>query len=131
LEALDTFIREQVATIPEENRILVTSHDTFGYFGAEYGFEIAPAIASFSTENAEPSAGEIADLIDDIRAEGVPAVFAENVTNPDLLQQIASEAGVTFAPTLYTDALGPPGTPGATYLEMVRYNVTTIVEALR
>lgn len=131
LTELDAFIREQVATIPEANRILITSHDTFGYFGAEYGFAIASAIASFSTESAEPSASDIAALIDQIRAEGVPAVFAENITNPDLLQQIADEAGVIFAPTLYTDALGQPGTPGATYLEMVRFNVTTIVEALQ
>jgi ABC-type Zn uptake system ZnuABC Zn-binding protein ZnuA len=131
LTELDAFIREQVATIPEANRILVTSHDTFGYFGAEYGFEIASAIASFSTETAEPNAGEIAELVEAIRAEGVPAVFAENITNPDLLQQIADEAGVTFAPTLYTDALGQPGTPGATYLDMVRYNVTMITAALQ
>jgi len=131
LTELDAFIREQVATIPEANRILVTSHDTFGYFGEEYGFEISSAIGSFSTEAAEPNAGKIADLIEEIRAEGVPAVFAENITNPDLLQQIADEAGVIFAPTLYTDALGQPGTPGATYLEMVRYNVTTITEALQ
>jgi hypothetical protein len=130
LTDLDAAIREQVALIPEANRVLVTSHDTFGYFGAEYGFEISSALESVSTETADPSAGEIAELIGFIQAEGVPAIFAENVTNPDLMQRIADEAGVTLAQTLYTDALGQPGTPGATYLEMMRYNVTTIVEAL-
>jgi ABC-type Zn uptake system ZnuABC Zn-binding protein ZnuA len=131
LTELDAYIREQVATIPEANHILVTSHDTFGYFGDEYGFEISSALESVSTEAADPSAGEIADLVEFIQAEGVPAIFAENVTNPDLMQRIADEAGVVLAPTLYTDALGQAGTPGATYLEMMRYNVDVITTALQ
>ncbi|MBK9746018.1 MAG: zinc ABC transporter substrate-binding protein [Chloroflexi bacterium] len=131
LTELDAYIREQVATIPEANHIVVTSHDTFGYFGDEYGFEISSALESVSTEAADPSAGEIADLVEFIQAEGVPAIFAENVTNPDLMQRIADEAGVVLAPTLYTDALGQAGTPGATYLEMMRYNVDAITTALQ
>ena len=131
LTDLDAAIREQVALIPEENRILITSHDTFGYFGAEYGFEISSALESVSTETADPSAGEIAELVGFIQAEGVPAIFAENVTNPDLMQRIADEAGVILAPTLYTDALGQAGTAGATYLEMMRYNVDVITSALQ
>lgn len=130
LTELDAAIRKQVATIPEANRILITSHDTFGYFADEYGFEISSAIASFSTEAADPSAGEIAELVELIQAEGVPALFAENTTNPDLMQRIADEAGVVLAPNLYTDALGQSGTPGATYLEMMRHNVDTIAAAL-
>ncbi len=131
LTDLDAAIREQVALIPEANRILVTSHDTFGYFGNEYGFEISSALESVSTESADPSAGEIAELVEFIQAEGVPAIFAENIANPDLMQRIADEAGVVLAPTLYTDALGQAGTPGATYLEMMRYNMEVITTALQ
>lgn len=131
LETLDTYIQEQVATVPEARRKLVTSHDTFGYFARRYGFEvIGTVIPSVSTEVADPAAGELATLIDEIEATGAPAIFAENVTNPDLLEQVASSAGVTVAPPLYTDALGTPDSSGGSYLEMARYNVDTIVQAL-
>jgi zinc/manganese transport system substrate-binding protein len=132
LKALDTWIREQVATLPAERRKLVTSHDTFGYFADAYGFEIiGTALGSLSTEAGDPSARDIALLISEIQAAGVPAIFAENVANPDLMASIAAEAGVELAPPLYSDALGPEGSPGETYEGMMRSNVTTIVEALR
>lgn len=131
LTALDEHIREQVATIPEANRILVTSHDTFGYFADEYGFEVLNVLGSVSTDAADPGAGEIAELIGEIQASGVPAIFTENITNPALVEQVANEAGVIVAPTLYTDALGQPGTAGETYLSMLRYNIDTIAEALQ
>jgi ABC-type Zn uptake system ZnuABC Zn-binding protein ZnuA len=131
LTTLDAYIREQVATIPAANRILVTSHDTFGYFAAEYGFEVLNVLGSISTEAADPSAGDIAELIAAIQASGVPAVFTENITNPALVEQVALEAGVLVAPTLYTDALGAGGTAGDTYLKMLRYNIDTMVQALQ
>lgn len=130
LQALDAYIRERVATLPEARRKLVTSHDTFGYFAQAYGFEIVGAVLPVSTENADPGAGEIAALIEQVRASGVPAIFAENVTNPGLLEQVAGSAGVNVAPPLYTDALGAAGTRGETYLSLERYNVDTIVAAL-
>jgi zinc/manganese transport system substrate-binding protein len=131
LRALDEWIREEVATIPDERRKLVTSHDTFGYFAAAYGFAvIGTALGSLSTEAGDPSAQQIVLLIEQIRAAGVPAIFAENVANPDLMESLAAEAGVVLAPPLYTDALGPAGSPGATYDGMMRANVTTIVDAL-
>jgi zinc/manganese transport system substrate-binding protein len=131
LEALDASIREQVATLPPERRKLVTSHDTFGYFAAAYGFEVlGTALGSLSTEAGDPSARDIATLITQIEEAGVPAIFAENVANPDLMESIAAGAGVELAPALYTDALGPPGSPGGTYVGMMRSNVTTIVNAL-
>ena len=124
-------MREQVATLPEERRKLVTSHDTFGYFADAYGFEVlGTGFGSISTEAGDPSARDIAALVGEIEAAGVPAIFAENVANPDLMASIAAEAGVTLAPTLYTDALGPAGSPGETYEGMMRSNVTTIVDAL-
>jgi len=130
-EGLDVWIREQVATLPEERRKLVTSHDTFGYFADAYGFEVlGTGFGSQSTEAGDPSARDIAALIGAIEAAGVPAIFAENVANPDLMASIAAEAGVALAPTLYTDALGPAGSPGETYEGMMRGNVTTIVDAL-
>lgn len=130
-EKLDAFIVEQVETLPEERRKLVTSHDTFGYFADRYGFEvIGTALGSASTEVADASAREIVELVDEIRASGVPAIFAENVSNSALMEQIAEEAGVELAPKLYTDALGEPGGEAGTYIDMMRYNVTTIVEAL-
>ncbi len=130
-EALDAWIRQQAATLPEDRRKLVTSHDTFGYFAAAYDFEIiGTALGSLSTEAGDPSARDIGLLVEEITATGVPAIFAENVANPDLMASIAAEAGVELAPTLYTDALGPPGSPGETYEGMMRNNVTTIVDAL-
>jgi zinc/manganese transport system substrate-binding protein len=131
LKKLDASIREQVATLPAERRKLVTSHDTFGYFAAAYGFEVlGTALGSLSTEAGDPSARDIATLITEIEEAGVPAIFAENVANPDLMTSIAAEAGVELAPPLYTDALGPPGSPGETYIGMMQSNVTTIVDAL-
>jgi zinc/manganese transport system substrate-binding protein len=131
LEALDASIREQAGTLPEERRKLVTSHDTFSYFADAYGFEVlGTALGSLSTEAGDPSARDIATLITQIEEAGVPAIFAENVANPDLMESIAAEAGVTLAPPLYTDALGLPGSPGDTYVGMMQSNVTTIVDAL-
>jgi ABC-type Zn uptake system ZnuABC Zn-binding protein ZnuA len=131
LEALDADIREQVATLPEERRKLVTSHDTFGYFADAYGFEVIGAVlGSLSTEAADPAARDIATLIAEIEAAGAPAIFAENVANPDLMASVAAEAGVELSPPLYTDALGPAGSPGETYVGLMRSNIATIVDAL-
>jgi ABC-type Zn uptake system ZnuABC Zn-binding protein ZnuA len=131
LQELDTSIRTMAATVPAENRELVTSHDALAYFAHAYGFTIAgTAFGSVSTEAGDPSAGEIARLIDQIKASGVPAIFVENVEGGDLMEQIANDAGVTLAPTLYTDALGLADSPGATYIAMMTYNATTIVTAL-
>ena len=132
LEALDASIREQVSTLTEDRRKLVTSHDTFGYFADAYGFEIlGTALGFLATEAGDPSARDIAMLIAQIEEAGVPAIFAENVANPDLMESIAAEAGVALAPPLYTDALGPEGSPGETYVGMMQYNATTIVDALK
>lgn len=131
LQELDAWVREQVATLPEDRRKLVTSHDTFGYFADTYGFQIiGTALGSLSTEAGDPSVRQIAQLVAQIRESRVPAIFAENVANPDLMDAIAAEAGVTLAPPLYSDALGAPGTPGDTYDGMMRSNVDTIVQAL-
>ncbi|MFN0071810.1 MAG: metal ABC transporter solute-binding protein, Zn/Mn family [Chloroflexota bacterium] len=131
LRGIDTWVVQQTSQIPPAQRKLVTSHDTFGYFAQRYGFEIVgTALGSISTEVADPSAGEITELISDIKAARVPAIFAENVSNRRLIDQIATAAGVKLVPDLYTDAIGEAGTPGDSYVGMMRHNVTRIVEAL-
>jgi ABC-type Zn uptake system ZnuABC Zn-binding protein ZnuA len=131
LKALDDMIVAETNKLPPQRRKLVTTHDTFGYFARRYGYEIlGTALGSMSTETADPSAGELARLIEQIKTTGVPAIFAENIHNPGLMDRIASEANAKLGPTLYTDALGEPGSDADTYLKMMEYNVTTIVTAL-
>jgi ABC-type Zn uptake system ZnuABC Zn-binding protein ZnuA len=130
LQELDAWIVEQVRRVPQDRRKLVTTHDTFGYFAARYGFEVLGSVLPVTTEGASPSAQELAELVQAVQAAGVPAVFAENVSSNALLNQVAAEAGVTVVGSLYTDALGPPGSDGDTYLRLMRYNVTQIATAL-
>lgn len=131
LEELDAWIHEQIATIPEENRKIVTSHDTLRYYAEAYGLEIVgTALGSMSTESGDPSAGDIAQLVGQIEEAGVPAIFAENVVNPDLMQAIANEAGVELAPPLYSDALSDADGDAATYIDLMRANTSIMVEAL-
>ncbi len=132
LKDLDAYIVAQTATLPTDRRKLVTNHDAFGYFAYRYGFTLeGSAFASFTTEAEDPSARQIAALVEDIKSTGVPAIFPENIENASQLQQIANEAGVKLAPDLYSDALGKPGTPGDTYIKMMTYNIDTIVAALK
>ena len=131
LEALDEYIREQVATIPEANRVLVTTHELFGYFARDYGFTLLDSALGSVTTGTEPAAGQIALVIEEIREASIPAVFAENVGNPALMQQIASEAGVVLAESLYTHGLGPVGSGTETYIGMMRCNIDIIAAALQ
>jgi ABC-type Zn uptake system ZnuABC Zn-binding protein ZnuA len=131
LEDLHTYIETETQTIPEDRRKLVTTHDTFGYYADAYDFEIVgTALSSISTEGGDPPASEIAALVEAIEAESVPAIFAENVSNNDLIQVIADEAGVALADPLYTDALGEPGSDGDTYIAIMTVNTDAIVTAL-
>jgi len=131
LAALETFVREEVNALPPERRKLVTSHDTFSYFARDYGFEIVATTLPATAEVAEPSAQQFAQLVAEIKSAGVPAIFAENTLNPGLMERLAAEAGVRLGPTLYTDALGRPGTEGDTFVKMFRYNVRAFVGALK
>lgn len=132
LDALDAKIMEEIHSIPEPRRKLVSSHDAFGYFGQRYGMNVSrSALESVTTEAADPSARQIADVVNQIRASGVPVIFLENIQNPKLIDQIASEAGVKVGPPLYSDALGKPGTSGDTYLHMMSYNNNVLTKALK
>jgi zinc/manganese transport system substrate-binding protein len=128
IAAMETTVKEAVAKLPPERRKIITTHDAFGYFGAAYGMEfIAPE--GVSTES-ETSAKDVAKIIRQIKAEKVPAVFLENVTDSRLLDQIAKETGAKIGGTLFSDALSPPDGPAATYLDMFRNNIETMSEAL-
>ena len=129
LEELDAWIQQEVAKLPEDHRLMVTSHDAFQYFAVRYGFEVVGAIFPISTEN-EPTAQELAELIEVIEHEGAPAVFAEKSHSDRLARRISEETGATLVGGLYTGSLGEPGGEAGTYLDFMRYNVITIVEAL-
>jgi ABC-type Zn uptake system ZnuABC Zn-binding protein ZnuA len=129
LEALDAWVVEQTASIPEANRKLVTNHPSFGYLAGRYGLEQIGAVYPLSP-SAEPSARDIALLEDAIREYGVPAVFAESTVNPKLAEQVADDTGVKLVP-LYSGSLGTPGSGAETYIALIRYDVNAIVSALK
>jgi len=128
LDALEAEVRAAIESIPPDRRKLVTTHNAFGYFGTAYGVDfIAPH--GVSTE-AEPSARDVARIIAQIRAQKIPAVFLENVTDPRLLERIAQESGARIGGTLYSDALTDANGPAPTYIDMMRHNVKELVTAL-
>jgi zinc/manganese transport system substrate-binding protein len=128
LEALEGEIEAAVAEIPEHKRVIITSHDAFGYFEHEYGLKfLAPE--GVSTES-EASAADVAALINQVREDKASAIFVENITNPRLAEQIASETGLKVGGTLYSDALSDERGPAATYIEMMKHNVNTIKGAV-
>jgi zinc/manganese transport system substrate-binding protein len=128
LDALDGEIRAEIEKVPAARRRIITTHDAFGYFGTAYGFEfIAPQ--GVSTEG-EASARDVAKIIRQIKAQRIPAVFLENVTNPRLIKNIATESGARIGGTLFSDALSEPNGPAATYIDMMRHNVSELSAAL-
>lgn len=129
LADLDTWVRAQIATVPDARRKVVTSHDAFGYFAAAYGVTfLAPQGVSTA---GEPTAAEVARLIRQIREQRITAIFMENMTNPATLRQVAAEAGGQVGGRLYADALSAPGGPAADYEAMFRHNVGLMVPAMR
>lgn len=130
LKDLDKWIVGQVDTIPAERRLLVTNHEALGYFAEQYGFTIVDSILpSFSSE-ATASAQEIAAAIEAIKSSGAPAILLGDVENANLAEQIASETGVQVVSDLHLESL-TEGEPAPTYIDMMKYNVTRIVEALK
>ena len=132
LQALDSWIFDQVNTIPPENRKLITNHDNFRYFALRYNFEVlGDILGSSSTENIDPSASQFVKLIKLIKAHNVKAVFAENVQNTVLVDKLASEANLPKPKVLYTEALGKKDSPASDYISLMRHNVLSIVDALK
>ena len=129
LQALDAELRRGLAAVPQAQRRVITTHDAFGYLGAHYGIEFLAAQGWNS--GSEPSARDVAQLIRQIRAQRVRAVFMENISDPRLIQRIANEGKVTVGGTLYSDALSAPAGPAASYLQMQRHNGMLLLKALR
>jgi zinc/manganese transport system substrate-binding protein len=128
LAALDAWIRGEIATVPEDRRKAITGHNSFHYFARSYGVQFE-APRGYSTDS-EPSARDMAQLIRQVRAQKIKALFIENMTNPALIDEIARDAGATVGPRLYSDALSTPGGPAPTYEAMMRHNVGALVAGM-
>lgn len=131
LKELDTWITQQVIQIPQERRLLVTNHDSLGYFAEQYGFTIIGTVVPGISSEAAPSARQMAALIDEIKSTRALAIFLNTSDNPDLADQVAKETRITVVADLYIETLSTSDGPAATYIDMMRYNVTQIVDALR
>lgn len=127
---LDAWVVSQISSVPADHRQLFSNHDALGYLARRYGLIVAgQVLESFSTD-AEPSAQQFGQLVRDLRASGAKVIFIENVANPTLVQQAARSAGAQVGPELFTDALGDADSPASNYIDMITYNVTSIVSAL-
>lgn len=127
LNALERRLIERIAGIPAQKRIVVTSHDAFGYLGREFDIQfLAPLGLSIEVE---ASAADVSAIIDQIRKRRVKALFVENINDPRLLQRIAAETGVAIGGRLYSDALSEAHGPAGTYLDMMRHNVESLISA--
>jgi manganese/zinc/iron transport system substrate-binding protein len=134
LEALDAYVRERAEEVPAEQRVLVTSHDAFGYFGRAYNFEVR-GLQGISTAT-EAGTADVQELAEEVARRRVPAMFIESSVSPRGIEAVreavrAQGFEVTIGGTLFGDALGRADTPEGTYLGMVRHNIDTIVDALR
>ncbi|MGD1903384.1 MAG: metal ABC transporter solute-binding protein, Zn/Mn family [Geitlerinemataceae cyanobacterium] len=130
LERLDGWIGAQIETIPEDVRAIVTTHDAFQYYADAYGLEVIGTLIGISTEE-QPSAQTVQQLVEAVRAAGVPAIFAETTIAPELIETVAREAGVALAePMLYSDSIGAPGSDGDSYIKMLVSNTCSIAKNL-
>ncbi len=127
LAALDRDIRSRLDAVPADRRKVITSHDAFQYFGRAYGIDFHAPVG-LSTED-EPSAGEVAALIRQMRDEGIRVLFVDNISDPRLVQQLAREADAVIGGTLYSDSLSGSTGPAPTYIDMFRHNVSEIAKA--
>ncbi|MEM9615271.1 MAG: metal ABC transporter substrate-binding protein [Actinomycetota bacterium] len=130
LESLDAEVKDLVNAIPEDQRVLITNHEVFGYFADHYGFEVVGTVIPSGSTLASASGGELAELSEVIEAEGVPAIFSDTSSSSDLIEALAAEVGDVAVVELFTESLGDGDSDGATYLDMVRTNATRISEAL-
>ncbi len=128
LATLNEKVKTEIAAIPPEKRVIITSHDAFGYFEHAYGLNfLAPE--GISTES-EASAADVAKLVDQVKHDKASAIFVENITDKRLIDQVASETGLKVGGTLYSDALSTADGPAATYIDMVNHNIETISAAV-
>ena len=128
LESMDKSTKDKFADIPKKNRKVITSHDAFLYFGRAYGIDFRSPVGV--TTESEPSAGELAELITEMRKDNIKALFAENITDPRLIKQLAKEVNAQIGGTLYSDALSDNSEPANTYINMFKYNVNELANIL-
>ena len=131
LRELDAWIREQFAPLPLARRLLVTNHESLGYFADRYGFRVVGSIIPSVSSSASPSARQMADLIRHVRAAKAPAVFLETGTNPQMARQLAAETGVKVVTDLYTHSITAPDGPAPSYIEMMKADTRAIAAALK
>jgi len=127
LRALDRGVRACIDRVPVAQRKLVTSHDALGYFARRYGIEVVGTVIPARSTAGQPSAGEVARLVDTIRSAGVRAIFAESAVNPKVETAIAREAGAHVGRELWADTLGPAGSDGASYISSIEANTRSLV----
>ncbi|BBE72650.1 manganese ABC transporter substrate-binding lipoprotein precursor [Pleomorphomonas sp. SM30] len=128
LKALDDDIRARIGAVPKERRVVITSHDAFGYYGAAYGITfLAPQGVS---TDSEAGAAAVAGLIRQIRETGIHTLFVENIADPRLIEQIAAETGAKLGPKLFSDALSPADGPAPTYAAMMHYNADALIRSM-
>ena len=130
LVELDAWINEQVAQIQPQHRVLVTNHESLGYFAERYGFTVVGAVMPSFSSDSSPSAQQMAGLIEQIKIHEALAVFLDASDNPDLAKQIAAETDIKVIRDLHLESL-TQGDPASTYIDMMRDNVTKIVQALQ
>lgn len=130
LDELDAWIREQVALVPPERRVLITDHAVLGYYAHAYGFQQVATVIPGASTLAEPSAQALSHLYETIRTYNVPAIFVSDTVNRRLVEQVASDTGVQVV-VIYTGSLSTEDGPAPTYEDLMRYDTTAIVNALR
>jgi ABC-type Zn uptake system ZnuABC Zn-binding protein ZnuA len=131
LTELDERTSEAVAAVPKDRRKLVMNHASHGYWADRYGFEVVGAVIPSVSTGSAPTAQDLAELLETIDREGVPAIFVQVGENPDLADQIASDAGVTVVDDLYTGSLSDSDGDAPTYIELIDYNTQRVVDALK
>jgi ABC-type Zn uptake system ZnuABC Zn-binding protein ZnuA len=128
LERLDRAVTRCIDKVPAHERTLVTTHDALGYYARRYGIRVVGAVIPSRSTAAQPSAGEIAELVETIRREDVKAIFAESSVKPDVEEAIARESGARVGGELWADTLGPAGSDGATYVDSIESNTSALVD---
>jgi len=131
LKNLDQWVKAEVAQLPPEKRLLVTNHDALGYFARAYDFKVVGAVIPSVTTESSPSAQQMASLIDTIKSSSAPAIFLDIGENQNLAKQIASESGAKVITDLYVESISVSEGPAPTYIDMIKHDVSIIVDALK
>ena len=130
LKDLDEYIQEKIETIPPERRLIVTNHESFGYFADRYGFKVVGTIIHSVSSGSAPSAQQMAELVDQMRASGAIAIFMETGSNPQLAEQLSTETGIKVVYDLYTHSISKADGNAPSYIGLMKYNVEQMVRVL-